>query len=271
MCVRFCVLACAYSWNALCMCAQFCVYAWALLLAGGHGCTGWFVDKVTLTVGTRSTLYHYYVFLVKFILKDRPGRIQILGVSYRTVDGSRNNVQRNFRRTRCNVSGKFSYILDPKLRSAYNIVLLGWWSLEVGISYIGGTNIKPVQSSLGERDSNAVYWDYTCVCRTNGVRSFVPIKYPPWFPPEVHFQILYQMFSHLDPCSRYQLAFNQYFKSNTNIIHLLFKCVSPQGIFFILSSIFAWSMFTCVSSCGYETLTWIEWRLAWIECTWTTT
>ena len=49
MCVRCCAHACASSGDSLCMRAQFYVCACALLLAGAHGCTGWFSDKVKLT------------------------------------------------------------------------------------------------------------------------------------------------------------------------------------------------------------------------------
>ena len=49
MCVRCCARACESSGDSLCMRAQFCVYACALLLAGAHGYTGLFADKVKLT------------------------------------------------------------------------------------------------------------------------------------------------------------------------------------------------------------------------------
>ena len=48
-CVCCCALACVSSGDSLCMRAQFCVYACALILAGSHGCTGWFSEKVKLT------------------------------------------------------------------------------------------------------------------------------------------------------------------------------------------------------------------------------
>ena len=59
---------------------------------------------------------------------------------------------------------------------------------------------------------------------------FVSIKYPPWFPHEIRFQIPYQKFSHLAPCIWCRLAFHQYFKSNANIGNILCMCVSLQGI-----------------------------------------
>ena len=57
MCIRCCARACASSEDSMCMCAQFCVYACVLLLVGAHGCTGWFADKVKLTI------YHIFWYL----------------------------------------------------------------------------------------------------------------------------------------------------------------------------------------------------------------
>ena len=43
--------------------AQFCVYVFALPLSGAHGCTGWFADKVKLTLLCTPLQTAYLLFL----------------------------------------------------------------------------------------------------------------------------------------------------------------------------------------------------------------
>ena len=52
--------------------AQFCVYACVLLLAGAHGCTGWFADKVKLT----SFLHYECSQRRKFLATYNPTQLQ---------------------------------------------------------------------------------------------------------------------------------------------------------------------------------------------------
>ena len=52
--------------------------------------------------------------------------------------------------------GNFSYIIEPKLGSAYNIIVLVLWILVVGIYDDSITNINHVQSNVGELDPHTV-------------------------------------------------------------------------------------------------------------------
>ena len=153
-----------------------------------------------------------------------------------------------FFHTRRNVSVKISYILNLKIGSAYNIILLGWWSLESGIYDISGTKIKTIQISVGKRDLYAISWYDTCVHRTNEVRSFVSIKcthlaflVKPIFKSQTKFSVT---FIHTGGVNWHSTNISKVMP----ILIIYFSSASRQRVLvFSVLSLFLWSMFVGIS------------------------
>ena len=83
----------------------------------------------------------------------------------------------------------FAIVLDPKLRSTYDVVFMRAWFLKVGILDISSKEFKSVWCCIHECNAQTLPGYDSSICGSNRVESFVSVEDPSSLPSEVHIYI----------------------------------------------------------------------------------